>query len=140
MIEREWQPGDRVEVDAALRRHRAGRRQRGRHHPRTAHLRYFQDAQSRSHDLPLAKRGLCEDVVLQLDPANPAITEEAVDGNLIGPALHVPALVKARAPIFSTAAGNAKLPPTETQTVRLLPFVNRRAVRGEYQFFVDYRK
>ncbi|MEZ4830801.1 MAG: glycoside hydrolase family 127 protein [Caldilineaceae bacterium] len=41
VIEREWQPGDRVEVDFALRSHRAGRRQRGRHRARTAHLRYF---------------------------------------------------------------------------------------------------
>ena len=140
VIERQWQPGDRVELtlpfavsvqaDASVAAVSRG--------PLT--YAYFQDAQSD----PMIfhwRRGLYpEDIVLHIDPSAPAVTEEAVDGNLIGPAIHVPAQVKGRAPIFSTAAGNAKLPPTETQTVRLLPFVNQGAVRGEYQVFIDYQK
>ncbi|MEZ4830802.1 MAG: hypothetical protein R2873_02155 [Caldilineaceae bacterium] len=96
-------------------------------------------ATSRHEPIPLIfhwRRGLCEDVVLQLDPANPAITEEAVDGNLIGPALHVPALVKARAPIFSTAAGNAKLPPTETPELCVCCPSSTETLRGEYRSFL----
>ncbi|MBI1298554.1 hypothetical protein GC175_26775 [bacterium] len=140
VIERQWLPGDRVELtlpfavsvqaDDSIAAVSRG--------PLT--YAYFQDAQAD----PMIfhwRRGLYpEDVVLQIDPSHPAVTEEVVDGNLIGPAIHVAAQVKARAPIFSTAAGNAKLPPTETQTVRLLPFVNQGAVRGEYQVFIDYQK
>lgn len=142
MIERTWTPGDRVELtlpfgltcqaDANV----------------TAIIRgpltyaYFQDAQTD----PMIfhhRRGLYpEDVVLAIDPADPAasIREEALSDGILGPALHVPAQVKARAPIFSTAAGNAKLPAPESQTVRLLPFANQGAVRGEYQVFIDYQK
>src|SRR5690606_28108070 len=96
---------------------------------------YFQDAQAD----PMVfhrRRGLYpEDLTLVLDPADPTgdVEEEAVNGDLLGPALKVQARLRARAPIFSTAAANAKLPEPETQTVRLLPYVNQGAVRGEYQ-------
>jgi DUF1680 family protein len=142
VIERTWTPGDRVELtlpfgltcqaDANVTAITRG--------PLT--YAYFQDAQADSMIFH-HRRGLYpEDVVLAIDPADPtaSIREEALSDGLLGPALHVPAQIKARAPIFSTAAGNAKLPAPETQTVRLLPFANQGAVRGEYQVFMDYQK
>jgi DUF1680 family protein len=141
VIDRHWTPGDRIELslpfavtcqaDANVTAITRG--------PLT--YAYFQDAQAD----PMVfhwRRGLYpEDVVLAFDPADPTprVTTEAVSDGLLGPALQVPAQVKARAPIFSTATANSKLPEPQTQTVRLLPFANQGAIRGEYQVFLDYQ-
>lgn len=141
VIRRSWTPGDTVTVRLPL--------------PLTAQANtdvialtrgpltyaYFQDAQ----EDPMVfhgRRGLYpEDIMLMIDAEDPAAScrKEATPDGLLGPALSVPATVRARAPLFATAGANAQLTAATEERVLLLPFVNQGAVRGEYRVFMHYQ-
>lgn len=141
IIERHWEPGDKVElylpmpVSVQANDHLAAI-MRG---PLVYCL--FQDIQDRSGGIYWHHGLYPEDHRLLLDPANPAITirEEPARPDLLGPALRVQGYIRPRAPIFATAQANAEVLPTEPEDCLLLPFANQGAIRGEYQTFIHYQ-
>ncbi|MCD6288876.1 MAG: glycoside hydrolase family 127 protein [Anaerolineae bacterium] len=140
VMEREWKPGDVVRLSMSL----PLRCQANDHVLAVVRgplvYAYFQDAQE-DRVVFHGRRGLYpEDVVLHIDPDRPeeGLKEEPASDELLGPALRVKGVIRARAPIFATSRASSELPGQQEQTLSLLPFANQGAIRGEYRVFMEY--
>jgi uncharacterized protein len=140
VIDQEWQPGDVVRLSLPLKVTAQANEDVVALTRGPLVYAYFQDAQAEAMVFH-GRRGMYpEDVVLELDPEAPLVTEGEGPVALLGPALSVKGYVRSKAPIFAQDPGNAQLCGVEPLTVTLLPFVNQGAVRGEYGVFMGYRK
>jgi DUF1680 family protein len=141
LIERQWQPGDKVDlqlpmpVSVQANDHLAAVI-RG---PLVYCL--FQDIQDKSGHIYWHHGIYPEDHELLLDPGNPASTvqEEPAQTDLLGPALRVQGHIRSRAPIFATTQANTNVLPDESESCLLLPFANQGTARGHYRVFNYYR-
>ncbi|MBO2521200.1 MAG: hypothetical protein CW345_05280 [Firmicutes bacterium] len=139
-VEREWRPGDRVELQLPM----PIRLQRG---PRQAAVirgplvyAYFQSMQDDPARFYWNHGVYPDDVELVLDSDSPAelFREEAAPEGWLGPALRVRAVQKPRAPMFASESANRRLPGAKEFSARLLPFANQGAQQGHYAVFLDY--
>jgi DUF1680 family protein len=141
VIERDWQPGDVVNLSLPL----PIRCQANEHSAALVRgplvYAYFQNAQPDPATIYTVHRGLYpEDVALDIDPNQPAVSAEPAQEGLLGPALRVSGRILAQSPMFSTGQGNDAAYLTRSESLLLLPFVNQGAVRGDYRVFMNYKK
>jgi hypothetical protein len=140
VIEREWKPGDVVQVTLPFRT----TCQANDH--ALAVIRgplvyaYFQDAQTDPVVFHHRRGQYPEDAVLYIDPNQPgaSIQEEPAADGLVGPVLRVPGRIRSKAPVFASSSANARLPGSEALSLVLHPFVNQGAIRGEYRVFMEH--
>jgi DUF1680 family protein len=143
VIEREWKAGDSVQLSLPFQ----VSCQANEHTLAVTRgplvYAYFQDAQADPVVFHRYHRGLYPgDVVLRIDPDQPGndLQEEPAPDGLLGPALRVGGVIRARAPVFASPDANTQLPERQEQSLLLLPFANQGAIRGEYQVFMEYAR
>lgn len=140
MIEREWRPGDRVEISLPMpiRLHRGPRELAVLRGPLV--YAYFQSQQDDPQRFYWNHGLYPDDVELVIDGDEPheLFEEEAAPEGWLGPALRVRAVQKPRAPMFAHEAANQRLPGRKEFSARLLPFANHGAQGGPHAVFLAY--
>lgn len=141
VCEREWRPGDTVELELPLPLEaRANEREVALVRGPLVYA-YFQAWQDEPEKFYWNQGVYPEDVELMLDPERlEGIRETEPPEGCLGPALRVRARRKPRAPMFARWEANNQMPGEQEMEATLLPFVNQGTRNGHYAVFMGYRQ